>query len=371
MEKFSPWITLQSVPGVGNLLFRRLIDRFGSPDTVLHSEPEALCGVEGISPAVARRILSHKPPERLRRLTRRTLEQGYGIIRLTDPEYPPLLREIPDPPPLLYVNGRLLPSAGNIAVVGSRNATRYGIENTLELARQLAENRLTVVSGMARGIDTAAHEGALMGNGRTVAVLGSGLNVIYPRENRRLYHRIAESGAVISELPLDTEPDGHHFPARNRIISGMSYGAVIVEATLRSGSLITARLAVEQNRDVFAVPGSIRSFKSTGTHYLLKQGAMLVENVQDILDELPLNRRPEPPPDGSAGTNAARAAEGLSREAASVYAALEPYPVHIDDLSRRLDMQPGRLSCILLELELLGLVDQTPGKFFSKSEVEV
>jgi DNA processing protein len=221
---------------------------------------------------------------------------------------------------------------------------------------------------MARGIDTAAHEGALAGGGKTIAVLGSGLERIYPAENAKLFHRISENGAVVSEFALLTEPEGHNFPLRNRIISGMSLGTVVVEATKKSGSLITARLAAEQNREVFAVPGSIQSFKSTGTHTLIKQGAKLVEHVQDIVEELaPIlenhKRTGNTPPD-EADENLA----SLNVDESQVYKALEPYPIQIDKLARKICMEPGKLSSILLSLELKGMIQQLPGKFFILSD---
>lgn len=291
--------------------------------------------------------------------------KGYHIVTLTDSNYPQLLRQIPDPPPFLYVSGRLDRSPLKIAVVGSRNATGYGITTTKSLSANLASLGITIVSGMARGIDTAAHQGALAAGGKTIAVLGSGLQNIYPAENTTLFQRISEQGAVVSEFPLFTKPEAHNFPIRNRIISGMSLGTVVVEATRKSGSLITARLAAEQNREVFAVPGSIQSFKSIGAHTLIKQGAKLVENAQDIIEEItPMiqyresagNTRSDPDEDNLAL---------LTAEELQVYDALGPYPVHIDDLARTISMGPGRLSSILLKLELNGLVQQSPGKFFT------
>jgi DNA processing protein len=220
---------------------------------------------------------------------------------------------------------------------------------------------------MARGIDTAAHEGALMGKGKTIAVLGCGLDRIYPAENRKLYHRISENGAVISEFALMTEPEAHNFPIRNRIISGISLGTVVVEASKKSGSLITARLAAEQNREVFAVPGSVQSFKSIGTHTLIKQGAKLVEHVQDIIEELGPFLETQIPIAGGLKqpdeTGAIKAS--LSSEEAFVHQILGPYPEHIDDLVRKTSMETGKLSSILLKLELKGIVQQAPGKLFS------
>jgi DNA processing protein len=277
------------------------------------------------------------------------------------------LREIPDPPPYLYVYGKLDERPKKIAVVGSRHATTYGINTARDLCKDLASLGITVVSGMARGIDTAAHEGALMGKGKTIAVLGCGLDRIYPAENQKLYHRISENGAVVSEFTLMTEPEAHNFPIRNRIISGMSLGTVVVEASKKSGSLITARLAAEQNREVFAVPGSVQSFKSTGTHTLIKQGAKLVEHAQDVIEELGPFLETQMPIAGDfkRQDNTAEVKASLSSEEAFVFQILGPYPEHIDDLVRKTEMETGKLSSILLKLELKGIVQQSPGKLFS------
>ncbi|MCP4578736.1 MAG: DNA-protecting protein DprA, partial [Deltaproteobacteria bacterium] len=197
------------------------------------------------------------------------MKKGFNVISMGSPSYPALLHQLPDPPPVLYVSGTLDSDTHNIAMVGSRNATHYGLSMANQLSMDLATKGFTIVSGMAIGVDTASHMGAIDGGGKTIAVLGSGLSRIYPAKNKKLFHMISENGAVISEFPLFTEPEPHNFPIRNRIIAGMSLGTVVVEATKKSGSLITARLAGEQGREVFAVPGSIQSFKSMGTHSLL------------------------------------------------------------------------------------------------------
>jgi DNA processing protein len=255
----------------------------------------------------------------------------------------------------------LLPTTGlNIAVVGSRNATDYGLSTTRQLCMDLVKQQVNIVSGMARGVDTAAHSGAIAAGGCTVSVLGTGLNQIYPKENSQLFHQIAEHGAVVTEFSLDTGPDAHHFPARNRIISGLCHGTVVVEATGRSGSLITARLAAEQNREVFAVPGNIHSFKSVGTHGLIKAGAKLVVHAGDILDEFQYIR----PPQQAASTPPQPAMPPLTDDEAMVIDSLEAESVHIDDLARKLTLPTGRLSGLLLQLELKGLVAQSPGKRF-------
>jgi len=320
------------------------------------------------------------------------------VLTCNDADYPRLLLEIPDPPPFLYVRGNLESSRQAVAVVGSRNGTSYGKAIARRLGADLAACRLTVVSGMAIGIDTCAHQGALQAGGQTIAVMGTGLNQIYPARNRNLHDAIAESGAVVSELPLNAGPDARHFPARNRnlhdaiaesgavvselplnagpdarhfparnrIISGMALGTLVVEATLKSGSLITARLAAEQNREVFAVPGSIDSFKSTGTHALIKQGAKLVENVQDILEELPAGGYQRVTAETPGQLATVPPPGELSTVDRKILAELDRYPVHIDELVRNLDLEPGELAAALLQLELKGVVHQDRGSRFSR-----
>lgn len=364
-----PWFTLKSVPGIGNHIFKRLINRFNSPELIFEASSEDLLKVDGMTPRLVSAIKHHKLPDQVKKDLDLVMQKGHKIVTMSDTDYPPLLLQIPDPPPFLYVFGHLDGSIKNISVVGSRNATSYGISTTKRICSDLASLEITIVSGMAMGIDSAAHEGALMGKGNTIAVLGSGLERIYPAENHKLFHRIAENGAVISEFPLKTEPEAHNFPIRNRIISGISLGTVVVEATKRSGSLITARLAAEQNREVFAVPGSIHSFKSIGTHTLIKQGAKLVEHAQDIMEELSHAIKA---PEGNDRTinEATESIPLLSPEESPVFNALGPYPVHIDDLVRKLSMEPGKLSSVLLQLELKGTVQQSPGKLFSLAAKE-
>ena len=368
MKNILPWFALKSVPGIGDLIFKRLIDRFQSPERIFGASVPELLEVHGVSKRLASAIKQHKMPDGLKKELGLVHKKNYKIVTLSDPDYPALLREIPDPPPFLYVCGRINCALRNIAVVGSRNATAYGISTTKRLCSQLASFNLTVVSGMANGIDTAAHQGALMGNGNTVAVLGSGLEKIYPPENRKLFYQIAEQGAVVSEFPLLADPEGHNFPRRNRIISGMSLGAVIVEATRKSGSLITARLAADQGREVFAVPGSIQSFKSMGTHSLIKQGAKLVEHAQDIIEEIAPQIECRDSGITKAPAEQTRPAAALSPEELNVFQALEPYPVHVDDLLHQVSLTPGKLLSVLLALELKGLVQQAPGKLFSIKE---
>jgi DNA processing protein len=368
MHKLLPWFCLKSVPGIGNHLCKRLIDRFNSPEQIFQSSQQELLEVEGITARQAAAILNYKPPQSIKAELDQVNQKGYKIITLADPVYPPLLREIPDPPPIIYVCGDLDGSRKNIAVVGSRNATAYGISTTQRLCADLAALDITIISGMAVGIDTAAHQGALAGKGKTIAVLGSGFNRIYPSENLNLFQRISGNGAVISEFTLDTAPEAHNFPIRNRIISGMSLGTVVVEATRKSGSLITARLAAEQNREVFAVPGSIQSFKSTGTHTLIKQGAKLVENAQDVIEELAaIIDVPQEAKGRGQNRDAVELALLLPEERAA-YKVLSVYPEHIDTIVRKTGIEPGKLLSLLLQLELKGVIRQLPGKLFAVLE---
>ena len=365
LDRLLPWFHLRSVPGIGNHLMKRLIDRFQSPEAVLRADPGVLLQTEGVTRRLAEKVKRYPVPGHVEAELGKIQRSGFGVITYTDSQYPRLLKEIPDPPPLLYVYGQMDPDSGNVAMVGSRNATGYGIETTLGLSADLTRRGLTIVSGMALGIDTAAHEGALRGGGRTFAVLGSGLNQIYPAANRKLFHRIAETGAVITEFALDAKPEAHHFPLRNRIISGMSLGVVVVEASTKSGSLITARLANEQNRDVFAVPGSIQSFKSTGTHTLIKSGARLVENAQDVIDELEprltVSAAPGRPFEKRTGPQQMPI---LTESESAVLNGLDVYPIHVDDLQQQLAISGSRLLSALLALELKGVARQLPGKYF-------
>ena len=366
MDELLPWLSLKSVPGIGRLLFKRLFDQFSGPEQVFSATRAELLQVEGMTERLVRAVQSHQIPDWVHEEIERVQRSAIRIVTLADAGYPQLLREIPDPPAFLYVHGALTAPPNAIAIVGSRNATSYGINAARQLGAELATLGITIVSGMALGIDTAAHQGALDAGGKTVAVLGSGLLHLYPRQNRQLARQIAENGAVATEFELSAEPEAHHFPLRNRIISGMSLGTVVVEAAPRSGSLITARLALEQNREVFAVPGSINSYKSMGTHNLIKQGAKLVGSVGDILDEISAGLQ-----DLSSSQNASDGALSapeldLTENESQVLNLLEPYPIHIDELISRSGFETGTLSGTLLQLELKGLVQQTPGNYFNR-----
>ncbi len=370
------WIALKKVPGVGNRICKRLVDRFGDPAKIAAASREALLSVEGVNTRMANAIhgtvRAGKFADAVQKERDLIVRRGYRLVTLLDREYPRLLLEIHDPPPYLYARGQSFDFSPAVAIVGSRHPTGYGVSMAKRLGADLAARGFVVVSGMATGIDAAAHQGALSAGGKTAAVLGSGLAVIYPPENRKLYHDIADSGVVLSELPVLEPPNAYNFPARNRIISGMTLGTVVVEAAQKSGSLITAKLAAEQGREVFAVPGSIKSCKSAGAHFLLKQGAKLVEKADDVIEEFTYlagmveNRQPFLQGQ-SVPENGNNASINLTRAESDVYCLLEPYPVHIDALACRTAMDAAGLLAVLLKLELMGMVVQMPGKFFMSS----
>jgi DNA processing protein len=360
MEKDEPfyWFALRSVPLVGNVTYRRLIESFGSPAGVLAASEEKLAAVNGVRAAVAGSIKNHDWRTDGENAARAFAGSGAKLVTLLDDDYPELLKEIPDPPPYLYLKGSL-PSAGtSIAVVGSRRASDYGIATTARLTRELAESGVTIVSGLAHGVDAAAHKAALQAKGATIAVLGCGIDLIYPTENRALYREMEEHGAIVTEFAPGTGPEAQNFPRRNRIISGLSRGVLVVEAAERSGSLITARFALEQGREVFAVPGNINFKASRGTNSLIKQGAKLVETVADILGELP------PEPQGLPQW-AKRQVFNLSADEDRLCSLLAAGPLQIDELTDRSGLTAAAVSAMLLRLELQGAVTQLSGKIFT------
>lgn len=344
------WITLSQISGLGNEGLRRLLQAFGSPDAVLDASVSSLS--KHVKPAVALAISQGVDASSLEPVTAWLQDPLNCILTLADTDYPRSLFNIPDPPLLLYVKGRRdLLNVRSLAVVGSRNATAQGIRNAEAFSKSVSDAGLCIVSGMAHGIDAAAHLGGIEGTGSSIAVVGTGLDKVYPAANRELAHRLAQSGTIISEFPLGTPPLAANFPRRNRIISGLSLGCLVVEASLQSGSLITARMALEQGREVFAIPGSIHSPQSKGCHALIKQGAKLVENAQDILEEL--GYRPA-------------AATLASAPEHPLFAHLGFDPLDAETLAQHSGLTIGELSAILLQLELDGHIASLPGGLYQR-----
>lgn len=397
-DALGSWLRLALTPGVGPETARRLLAAFGPPDAIFAQAEMTLRQV--VSAQQAQALL--EPPPDWPGLCTQTWQwlqaaagtgAGRAVVTLGDADYPHALLNIPDPPLMLYAMGQVqtlsqLQATRSVAMVGSRNPTPQGLVNAREFARSLASSGLTVISGLALGIDGAAHEGALLGSPHsdaaegalpTLAVVGTGLDRVYPRQHRDLAHQIAQKGLILSEYPLGTPPLAPHFPRRNRLISGLSQATLVVEAALPSGSLITAKQALEQGRDVMAIPGSIHSSQAKGCHWLIKQGAKLVESAQDVLEELhwpdPLQTAPMAQSSAAGhasesgadkGTdNAAQPAPGNASEAA-LLSAMGHDPVSLDALQARCGWSTAQLQAQLLELELLGQVGRLPGGLFQR-----
>lgn len=365
------WLHLNLQTGIGPVRALALLRRFSSPVAILGADHAALAAIVGNK--LARRLLSSTPQlnHQLDQAMHWLDQPGHHLLTLDDPRYPGAMLHTVDPPPVLYLRGN--PDVLNrpaLAIVGSRHATQAGLDNARAFASHLAQAGLSVVSGLARGIDAAAHHGAIRKDGLTIAVMGTGSDCIYPAAHRNLADQVAEHGAVITEMPLGTTPKRGHFPRRNRLIAGLSTGVLVVEAARHSGSLSTARHALENNREVFAIPGSIHSPVARGCHYLIRQGAKLVECAQDIIDELPpeLVRTLQPAPAGATGTSAGQAAAaGLPHDMQAVLDALDwdgqSESQLLTTLSNRSDtdqFRPARLAELLLELELTGLLERLP-----------
>lgn len=374
-ENLKYWMALKSIDGIGNASFQPLLDHFRSLVAVFSSDIRDLSAIPGISKKSAAAIVSFKDWDTILRQLDMLDKTGVNIITCQDELYPPNLLNIYDRPAFLYVLGHLEKNDINLAIVGSRNASTYGKYTTDRISRELALRGITIVSGMARGIDSCAHRGALAAQGRTIAVLGSGLDVIYPPENKKLFAAISQNGAVISEFPMGTQPLPYHFPARNRIISGLSYGVLVVEAGEKSGSLITAKLAMEQGREVFAIPGTIDSASSRGSNSLIKQGAKLIENIDDILEDIlpqlerssaqPTPRKHEVVPACVSQTDSESNTDSLNPIDQTILRALSKNKMHADDIITGTGLSPADVLSALITLELKGIITQHPGKLFA------
>jgi len=370
------WLRLIRTDNVGATTFTKLIKHFGSADRALGASVSELAKIDGVGFKTAERVAATRGKFDVTAELELAHKLDIWIINLDDKRYPPALKQIYDPPPVLYIKGSLTREDNlAISIVGSRRCSLYGQEQASRLAHFLSSAGFTICSGMARGIDTAAHQGALSAGGRTIAVQGCGLANVYPSENKKLFELIAESGACISELPLGYEPLSENFPPRNRIIAGLSLGTIVVEAGFRSGALITARMALENNREVMAVPGKIDSPLSKGTHRLIKQGAKLIESVEDVMEALGyIGEQLE----DHVSTAAEKAAEKiktplfdikelkLSGPEKTIYECLNKEPQHIEEIIADTDLAAGSVNAGLVSLRLKGLIKQLPGSLFVK-----
>ncbi len=362
-DTLNDWLTLHHAPGIGAVTIQRLLERYTSPAAALHAaahrepdlDPEAL------------RFLRQPDRERIERDLAWAEQPGNHIITCRDPAYPALLLQIADPPPLLYVLGNVeVLGQLQLGMVGSRNPSASGHRTATEFARHLALAGLTITSGLALGIDAASHRGALDAGKPTIAVMGTGLDRVYPSRHRELAHAIAEHGALVSELPTGTAPKPENFPRRNRIISGLSLGILVVEAAIRSGSLITARCAGEQGREVFAIPGSIHNPLARGCHALIRQGAKLVETAQDVIDELGALAGACTPPELLAGDQARVPATELSTDYVQLLDSIGYDPTSVDALVETSGLTPAEVSSMLLQLEMSGYVASSAGGMYNR-----
>jgi len=368
MDSREALVALNMIEHVGPVRVRQLLQHFGEAPAILSASKHQLLHVQGIGEDTAEAIAAWEKTVDLSGELKRVVEFGCHILTQGDDDYPELLRQIYDPPIVLYVKGKLSAKDKNaVAIVGSRQTTSYGLETARKLGYQLAYVGVTVVSGGARGIDTASHQGALSAKGRTIAVLGTGINLIFPPENAGLFERIAADGAVLTQFPFNRQADKQSFPIRNRIVAGMTLGTVVVEAHLTSGALITSNFATDYGRQVFAVPGRIDSPRSKGCHDLIKKGAKLCEGAEDILSEFeylfPAGNRPPSP-----GETGVLPAITLSENEQKVYSALSlEEEKHIDEIIQQCGLPSSAVSVALLSLEMKRMVKQLPGKRFVRN----
>lgn len=357
-EGLKYWLALARLRGLDRLGVRGLLQRFSSPREIFES-PDS---IDSFSSVLAKGVREFDGWDWVEDQLSAMEKNGARAITFNDPGFPPLLRHIQDPPAMLFAKGRAFDEqTPPVAIVGTRHPSQYGLKMATMLGRDLASKGLCVVSGMARGCDMAGHKGALSAEGFTVAVLGTGVDLAYPPESKRLYEEISENGLLLSEFPMSTPPVKHNFPARNRIIAGISLGVVVIEAPLRSGSLMTARLALEYGRDVMAVPGQALTDKCAGTNRLIKDGACLIDNADDVVQALSLEKVPSRQIE-----KVERPSEALAGDERLLWHALAVEPVHIDHLIEETGLGVMRASALLLEMEFKGLVRQFPGKCFAK-----
>lgn len=362
MTRTEAYLALNLLPKIGPIRVRRLLEVFGTPERILSAKISEILQVDGFGSDLAETVTNWESRVDIIRELRRIKEENLTLLTQEDALYPRLLREIYDPPTVLYVRGQLTERDHHgIAIVGSRHATQYGLSMTKKIAFQIAYAGYTVISGLARGIDTAAHEAALASKGRTVAVIGSGIGKLYPAENQALADKIAEQGAVVSEFPVDYPPDKQSFPLRNRIVSGWSHGIIVAEAPARSGSLITAQQAADQGRTVYAVPGNVDRPTSQGCNRLIQQGAKLIMDGADVLDDLMtlFPTQPHAPKMEEVMPNVV-----LQRDEETVYEVIGTEELHINEITLRCGLAMSMVSASLMKLEMKRLIKPLPGKFY-------
>ncbi len=365
MTEFEALLRLHMTRGLGTKTYETLIERFGSSEAILNAPRAELESLSGIGPKLATAIIETSRTIDIASEISLAKEKNVQIIPYTSDQYPKHLKAIYDPPLVLYVKGEILETdVIALAIVGARRCTYYGISQAERFSRLLAQKGLCIISGMARGIDAAAHRSAINANGRTIAVLGCGLGVVYPRENIELAEKIVQHGAIVSELPMNTPPDFRNFPPRNRLISGLSLGVLVVESALNSGSLITAQWALEQGKEVFAIPGNIDSIYSRGTHKLIKEGAKLVEDVIDIIQELGPVAEALSPCDESETSDPRSLA--LNSQEKRIFSFLSSNPKDIDEIIQNTKLPTSVVTSTLMILEIKKLVKQLSGKRFVK-----
>ncbi|MBI3406070.1 MAG: DNA-protecting protein DprA [Acidobacteria bacterium] len=369
-DRYLGWLALALVPGLGARLTAKLLQRFGSPEEIFQASLTEL-EAQRLPAAVAQAIHSREAMSAAQKELAGVEHIGAKLLHWDEPQYPPLLRQTYDPPPLLYIRGNSeLLAKHAIAIVGTRKPSPYGTQMAERLARDLAERGLLIVSGLARGVDSCAHSGALEAKaGATVGILGCGIDIIYPKENKKLFARMEERGCIVSEFPLGTSPHPENFPVRNRVIAGMSLGVVVVEGAQYSGSLITARLAMEAGREVYGVPGNATQPASFGPNLLIKQGAKLATGWEDVIEELPTHIRAQLVPVVAASSELRQSLfeETLSPAEKTLYGLLKPdASVHVDELVENSGLSSSAVLASLFGMEMAGMIRQLPGKNFVK-----
>lgn len=365
MSPLKYWLAINKVPNVGPVTIKKLWERFGSIEEAWKASERSIFEIEDINRPAAKAFIQNRDRIDLDKEIVEIEKQNISVLTLDNKNYPVNLKNIYDPPPVLYFKGQLLPSdTKTLGIVGTRKASRYGLEIAKKLAEGLASLGITIVSGLALGIDTAAHKGAVEAKGRTLAVLGSGVDVVYPPQNRDLAAEIEQNGAVISEFPLGTKSEKGNFPRRNRIISGLSIGVIVVEGHYDSGAMITAKYALDQGREVFAVPGNVQLEQSKGPHWLIKQGAKLVESIDDVLEDLNMIVDSRMTNDKCQMSNEGINYSELNEEEKKIMLVMSQEPKHLDNISTETGLSTSQVSGLLMMLEIKKAVRQLPGKMF-------